>query len=88
MLIASFNRMTRTCASTRRGSKPNKELTRNNLEIEQRRQYMETVLRNVAAGVISVDKNGMVTTINKSAEHLLNINPGEVSGGISVTCSS
>jgi len=37
-------------------------------------------LRNVAAGVISVDKSGNITTINKSAEKLLNINIGTVLG--------
>ena len=41
---------------------------------------MEIVLRNVAAGVISVDKEGTITTINMSAEKLLNINPGSVLG--------
>jgi len=31
-----------------------------NINLEQRRKYMETVLRNVSAGVISVDKAGMI----------------------------
>ena len=29
---------------------------------------METILRNVSAGVISVDGNGVITTINRAAE--------------------
>jgi two-component system nitrogen regulation sensor histidine kinase NtrY len=81
MLIQSFNRMTEDLHSKQQAlNASNQELSRINQEIEQRRQYMEIVLRNVAAGVISVDKDGVVTTINKSAEHLLKINPGRVLG--------
>ena len=32
---------------------------------------METVLENVAAGVISLDKHGRVSTINRSAQMML-----------------
>jgi two-component system nitrogen regulation sensor histidine kinase NtrY len=81
MLIQSFNRMTEDLRSKQQAlNASNQELSRINQEIEQRRQYMEIVLRNVAAGVISVDKDGVVTTINKSAERLLKINPGKVLG--------
>jgi two-component system, NtrC family, nitrogen regulation sensor histidine kinase NtrY len=81
MLIQSFNRMTEDLRSKQQAlNASNQELSRINQEIEQRRQYMEIVLRNVAAGVISVDKDGVVTTINKSAERLLMINPGKVLG--------
>jgi two-component system nitrogen regulation sensor histidine kinase NtrY len=34
---------------------------------------MEIILKNVAAGVISIDRDGMITTINKSAERILAI---------------
>ena len=34
---------------------------------------MEIVLKNVAAGVISIDEKGMITTINTSAEQMLGI---------------
>ncbi|KAA0888859.1 sensor histidine kinase [Oryzomonas rubra] len=81
MLIQSFNRMTEDLRGKQRAlNTSNQELSRINQEIEERRQYMEIVLRNVAAGVISVDKAGVVTTINKSAERLLNINTGKVLG--------
>jgi two-component system nitrogen regulation sensor histidine kinase NtrY len=42
-------------------------------ELEQRKKYMEIVLKNVAAGVISIDEKGMITTINTSAEQMLKI---------------
>jgi two-component system nitrogen regulation sensor histidine kinase NtrY len=81
MLVASFNKMTEDLLSNQRAlSEANEGLTRTNLELEQRRRYMEIVLRNVTAGVISVDKSGVLTTINTSAERLLNISPEEVKG--------
>ena len=81
MLIASFNKMTEDLRHHQRVlNKTHEELTRSNLELEQRRLYMETVLKNVTAGVISVDKEGILTTVNKSAERLLNITTGEVLG--------
>jgi two-component system nitrogen regulation sensor histidine kinase NtrY len=58
MLVQSFNQMTR-------------DLQLNRLELEQRKTYMEIVLKNVAAGVISLDERGMITTINTSAEQML-----------------
>jgi two-component system nitrogen regulation sensor histidine kinase NtrY len=51
----------------------NRELIKSNIELEQRRLYMEVVLANVAAGVVSADVDGKILTINKSAERMLNI---------------
>jgi two-component system nitrogen regulation sensor histidine kinase NtrY len=59
-LVQSFNQMTGDLQVSR-------------LELEQRRKYMEIVLKNVAAGVISIDEKGMVTTINTSAEQMLEV---------------
>jgi two-component system nitrogen regulation sensor histidine kinase NtrY len=81
MLVSSFNKMTEDLRRHQHIlNKTNEELTRSNLELEQRRLYMETVLKNVTAGVISVDKEGVLTTVNKSAERLLNINNRDVLG--------
>jgi len=81
MLVQSFNKMTNDLQTKQSALNSfNAELSRINLEIEQRRRYMAIVLRNVAAGVISTDKSGIITTINKSAEMLLNINTGTVIG--------
>ena len=74
LLIASFNKMTEDLRKHRQ------EVARTNFELEQRRRYMETVLKNVTAGVISVDKQGKLTTVNTSAERLLHITPDEVLG--------
>jgi two-component system nitrogen regulation sensor histidine kinase NtrY len=66
-LVRSFNQMTTDLRRSR------EELVRVNLDLESRRQYMETVLRNVAAGVLAVDAAATVTTINHPARGLLGI---------------
>jgi len=81
MLVQSFNRMTDDLRANQQAlNTSNNELYLINQEIEQRRRYMEIVLRNVAAGVISVDREGVITTINTSAEKLLKIDTGTVMG--------
>lgn len=81
MLITSFNKMTADLRGNQLALKQtNEEVIRSNLELEQRRRYMETVLKNVNAGVISVDKEGVLTTVNKSAERLLHIQTADVLG--------
>lgn len=66
-LVKSFNQMTRDL------KKSKNSLEEANVHLEQRRKYMETVLRNVSAGVISVDKTGIITTINHAAENMFDI---------------
>lgn len=80
-LVKAFNKMT---ADLRQGrvevNAANQELRTSNLELEHRRNYMEIVLANVTAGVISIDREGHLTTVNKSAEKLLRLNADEVAG--------
>lgn len=70
-LVNSFNKMTADLKSA------TNDLKETNLELERRRRYMEIILKNVAAGVVSIDEKSRVTTINKSAEHILKIKTGE-----------
>lgn len=73
-LVNAFNKMTRDLRSGKQQLELSAhELRQRNIEIEQRRIYMETVLRNVSAGVISLNAGGFLTTINKSAEKLLGL---------------
>jgi len=73
-LLHSFNKMTRDLKFGREQLELSaKMLRQQNMEIEERRQYMEIVLRNVSTGVITLDAGGFVSTINKSAEKMLNI---------------
>src|SRR5665647_673822 len=74
MLIQSFNLMTDDLRTKQIAlNVSNLELMHSNREIERRQQYMEIVLRNVAAGVISIDRDGIMRTINTSAERLLSL---------------
>ena len=49
-----------------------------NITLERRRKYTEAILRNVSAGVVSVDKTGMITTINRAAEKMFDISAEKV----------
>src|SRR5260370_34697497 len=48
--------------------------------MEERRRYTETVLEAVATGVVSLDPDGRVTTINGAAERLLGLDAVTVQG--------
>ena len=81
LLVSSFNKMTEDLRNNQLAlRKTNEEVSRSNIELEQRRRYMETVLKNVTAGVISINKDGILTTVNTSAERLLKIVPAHVLG--------
>jgi len=81
MLVSSFNKMTEDLRANQVAlNLTTEEVVRSNLELDQRRRYMETVLKNVTAGVISVNKEGILTTVNKSAEKLLHVQMSEVIG--------
>jgi two-component system nitrogen regulation sensor histidine kinase NtrY len=78
LLVDSFNKMTRDLQTSKIDLESvNVALQGSNIELEERRQYIETILQNVPAGVISFDANGKVTSINKFAEDLLHINKEE-----------
>lgn len=73
-LIKSFNAMTKELSMGREQiALSGKMLRQQNAELEKSRQYIEIVLKNISAGVISLDNRGMIATINKAAESLLNI---------------
>ena len=67
--------MTRELASGREQIALSGEmLKQQNAELKKSRQYIEIVLKNISAGVISIDNMGTITTINKAAESMLDIN--------------
>ena len=59
-LVAAFNRMTT-------------DLQQSHQELEARRRYMEILLANMNAGVVSLDRSGLVSTLNRAAEQLLGV---------------
>lgn len=80
-LVDSFNQMTRDLRSGREQLEQSAQTLRGqNIEIEEKRQYIEIVLRNVSAGVITLDAHGIINTINKSAEKMLNISHSKIVG--------
>jgi two-component system, NtrC family, nitrogen regulation sensor histidine kinase NtrY len=66
-LVDSFNQMTGDL----------KQIT---VELERRGKFVETLLANVAAGVISVNPSGQITTWNKAAERMLGLSAAEALG--------
>lgn len=78
-LVDSFNKMTRDLRFNRREIEySTRKLFEQNMEIEERRRYMEIVINNVSTGVISFDAHGLVTTVNASAERMLKIDANDV----------
>ena len=59
-LVSAFNRMTA-------------ELKTSRTELDSRRRYLEILLANITAGVISTDAEGRITTLNRAAETLLDV---------------
>jgi len=81
MLIDSFNSMTsEILASNQQLARTHRALQDSTEVSEQRRRYLETILENVAAGVIALDENNRITTINRFAEELLAIRPAAFLG--------
>jgi len=72
VLADSFNQMTKDLKES------SLELRQANTDLEQRRKYMETVLRNVSAGVVSINRDNVISTINRAAEKMLGINGEEI----------
>ena len=72
LLVQSFNAMAEDLEkSQERLNKANEDLGLQNIELEQRRKYMEAVLNTVTSGVISLDSEDRISTVNKAAEDIL-----------------
>jgi two-component system nitrogen regulation sensor histidine kinase NtrY len=63
LLVDSFNRMTRDLRDTR-------------AHLERRRRYMEVVLGTIGAGVVSIDAEARISTMNPSAQRYLGVPVG------------
>ena len=67
LLVTAFNQMSA-------------KLEENSAEINEGRRYIETVLQSLPTGVISVDANGRISTINPSAVVMLRLPEGNLVG--------
>jgi two-component system, NtrC family, nitrogen regulation sensor histidine kinase NtrY len=74
LLAESFNQMTAELDANRRHIEAGAEaLKEKNLALEERRNYIETVLESLSTGVVSLDKADCVTTINTAAVSILKL---------------
>lgn len=81
LLVSAFNKMISDLKDSKTSiEEANLSLKKKNIELEQRRRYIETVLGNVPAGVISFDELGRITAINRVAEEILGIENGNAVG--------
>jgi len=74
LLAESFNQMTAELDQNRRHIETSATaLQEKNLALEERRNYIETVLDSLSTGVISLDRADCVTTINAAAALILKL---------------
>ncbi|PYS29277.1 MAG: hypothetical protein DMF75_17550 [Acidobacteria bacterium] len=75
LLADSFNQMTAELEANRRDLETGASALRDkNLALEERRNYIETVLESLSTGVVSLDRADCVTTINTAAISILKLN--------------
>jgi two-component system nitrogen regulation sensor histidine kinase NtrY len=73
-LVEAFNAMAGELATSQRKLEHSRrDLERKNLQLDERRQYIETVLERIATGVISLGPEGQIETINNAALRLLEV---------------
>ncbi len=69
LLIQSFNRMTDDLEQS------NRRIIASNEKLEERTNYIETVLNSIAAGVISLNTAEKISTVNKAACEIFGLKP-------------
>jgi PAS domain S-box-containing protein len=67
IVVSAFNEMAEKVAESRRA-------------LEERRRYLEAILENIGAGVISADEAGRVRTVNTAAERIIGMTAAEITG--------
>ncbi len=79
ILVDSFNRMADEIHHSRsRLEQANAELRETNERLDERRRYIETILENIATGVVSVDRNDVIRTANKAAMEMFGAGPEQI----------
>ncbi|MDQ2938667.1 MAG: ATP-binding protein, partial [Acidobacteriota bacterium] len=74
LLAESFNQMTTQLEDNRSSIEAGSAALREkNLTLEERRDYIETILESLSTGVVSLDENDRVTTINGAASRMLKL---------------
>ena len=79
VLVDSFNRMTAELKKNKELLEhSNEELVSSNQKLDEERALIGTVVENVAAGVISIDRQGRVFACNSAAHQMLELDPEEL----------
>lgn len=74
LLADSFNQMSTQLEDNRTSIEAGSAALRDkNLTLEERRNYIETILESLSTGVVSLDENDCVTTINGAASRMLKL---------------
>jgi len=74
LLAESFNQMTTQLEDNRSSIEAGSAALREkNLTLEERRDYIETILESLSTGVVSLDEEDRVTTINAAASRMLRL---------------
>jgi two-component system, NtrC family, nitrogen regulation sensor histidine kinase NtrY len=73
-LVEAFNTMAAELAASRKKLERSRlDLEQKNVELDERRRYIETVVERIATGVISLDAEGRIETVNSAALRLLEV---------------
>lgn len=74
LLAHSFNQMTAQLEDNRSSIEAGSAALREkNVTLEERRHYIETILQSLSTGVVSLDEDDCVTTINAAASRMLKL---------------
>jgi len=74
LLIESFNQMISDLQDSRHN------IDQKTRELETRKHYIETVLNNITTGVITINSQNIITTINPTAKEMLGLNQSQPVG--------
>ena len=73
-LVEAFNTMAgELAASQRKLERSRLDLEQKNVEVEERRRYIETILERIATGVVSIGGRRRIETVNAAALRLLGL---------------
>ncbi len=67
ILIDSFNQMIFDLNESQ------EKIAQKTIELEARKQYIETILNNITTGIISLNEKGIISTINPTAREMLDL---------------
>jgi two-component system nitrogen regulation sensor histidine kinase NtrY len=86
-LVEAFDAMAGELATSQRKLERSRvDLERKNVQLDERRQYIETVLERIATGVVSLGPEGQIETINAAALRLLEVDRSVIGARVDEVC--